>query len=84
MRTAQSLFIARISRGWSQQELANLVGLTQTTISHLETGRTAPKVQTRHSLESVLGTIDWRVTKSEAIIRKKTNPKLQTNVFNNR
>lgn len=42
--------IARIHRDLSQRELADMTGLTQVTVSHIETGRTKPRTATRRLL----------------------------------
>lgn len=49
------LSVARIHRDLSQRELADQTGLTQVTISHIETGRTKPRKSTRNLLAWALG-----------------------------
>lgn len=34
----------RVTRGWTQQEVADAVGVTQGAIGHIETGRVTPSV----------------------------------------
>ncbi len=51
----QKLIGARKQRGWSQAELSRWVGLPQTHISAIETGKTTPPYDTLLELLRVLG-----------------------------
>lgn len=59
---------ARIAKGLKQDTLSELTGISQSTISQIETGRRRPYTGTRRKLESFLGQIDWRRTKLYGII----------------
>jgi len=45
----------RIDKGWSQRQLAKLIGLRQSTISSIESGRVNPNDVERQALALVLG-----------------------------
>jgi DNA-binding XRE family transcriptional regulator len=53
---------ARTQANINQYGLAQLTGLTQTTISLIETGRVQPSAPTRRKIQAVLGSIDWTAT----------------------
>ena len=59
---------ARIRSGWSQIDLAKVCDLTQTTISHIENGKTTPAERTRRQIEVICGKVDWQRTREQAII----------------
>ncbi|PWN05643.1 helix-turn-helix domain-containing protein [Rhodohalobacter mucosus] len=63
-----TLRVARIKNGWSQEDLARVCGVTNMTISNIERGKTIPQEITRKRIESILGPIDWRKTEDMAII----------------
>lgn len=46
---------ARISRGWSQEQLARAVGTTQQTIQRWETGQTDPQIGKVRAISAALG-----------------------------
>lgn len=46
---------ARISRGWSQEQLAQAIGTTQQTIQRWETGQTDPQVGKIEAISAALG-----------------------------
>ena len=46
---------ARISRGWSQEELAHAIGTTQQTVQRWESGQTDPQVGKVMSISAALG-----------------------------
>ena len=51
---------ARMSKGLTQVQLAELVETTQAVISYLENGRRFPTAATRDQLEAALGmSVDW-------------------------
>lgn len=52
---AKSLRDIRINEGISQAELSEMSGLTQMTISTIETGRRKPKIETVEKLAGCLG-----------------------------
>jgi transcriptional regulator with XRE-family HTH domain len=52
--TASPLAKARVARGLTQQELADLAGLTSSTIAKLEAGRIAGLASTRARIAAVL------------------------------
>jgi DNA-binding XRE family transcriptional regulator len=52
---AERLRALRLSRGWSQERLAEECGLCQGTICHLEAARKGPKWETLDKLTRVLG-----------------------------
>ena len=54
---------ARIEKGLKQETLSELTGITQATISQLETGKRRPYTCTKEVLENFLGPIDWTKTK---------------------
>ena len=56
LRVAIQVRDARISRGFSQIELAEAAGITQGEISRIENGRFAPRVETLVKLSHALGT----------------------------
>lgn len=43
----------RLKRGWSQEQLAELTGVSTRTIQRIERGQTAPSLETKKSLASV-------------------------------
>jgi len=48
----------------TQMELAEITGLTQTTISFIEVGKVNPFKSTQTKIETALGqSVDWRQTK---------------------
>jgi len=54
----------------SQEKLAVLSGVTQPTISMIETGKATPHATTRRKLEKVLGRrINWLPTKDQRVLR---------------
>ena len=55
----------RVSRGWTQQELADAAGLTKAMVSGYERGRLSPSVKT---LARLLGTMGytWKLDTIEA------------------
>jgi len=48
---------ARIDKGLSQQELANLLGVAQNTVSALETGKILPSDELRKHLKEIFGEV---------------------------
>jgi transcriptional regulator with XRE-family HTH domain len=52
--TGEVLKLMRLSRGWSQTELADLVGLRKQSISNLERGSNRANVSTRLRLEAAM------------------------------
>lgn len=46
---------ARKSKGWTQQALAEAVGLTQGAVAHWESGRRQPPVATLRKIAEALG-----------------------------
>lgn len=46
---------ARISRGWSQEQLAQAIGTTQQTVQRWETGQTDPQVGRVEAISAALG-----------------------------
>lgn len=56
---AQRVKIERLSRGWSQAELASRVGLSLGTIQGLELGKKSPTVRTLDGIAEVLGVQTW-------------------------
>jgi len=51
---------ARSKKQWRQTDLAEETGLSQTQLSHLESGRCFPRPMTREKIEAALGIpIDW-------------------------
>ncbi len=54
-RLADSLIKARLAKKLTQEELANQAGVTQNTITRLESGTTNPTVGTLSRVASVLG-----------------------------
>lgn len=59
---------ARIENQWTEENLAEVCGLTTVTISNLERGVTRPQKSTRKKIESILGNIDWVATENEGLI----------------
>ena len=53
----------RSASGYSQMKLAELTGISQSTISQIEQGRTYPQAVTRYKIEKILGPVDWIATK---------------------
>jgi transcriptional regulator with XRE-family HTH domain len=45
----------RLARGWSQQQLANAAGMSQSGIVHLEKGDTNPQLDTLREISAALG-----------------------------
>lgn len=54
-KIAESLIKARIAKKWTQEELAAHAGVTQNTITRLESGTTNPTVETISRVASALG-----------------------------
>lgn len=54
-RLATPLAIARRAKGLTQEELADLVGVTQPTIARLEAGKKPPSLRLALRISSVLG-----------------------------
>lgn len=53
----------RKTKGLTQQDLAGLIGMTQSTLAEVETGKRTPQMRTIKKVESLLGpAIDWRKT----------------------
>lgn len=50
----------RIAKGWTQQRLAERAGLTQTTVSMLESGKRQPSLA---SIKAIAGALDVDVNK---------------------
>ena len=51
----ERLWALRITRGWTQTELAEAAGISITTVTHLETGKVAPRLGTVRKLARALG-----------------------------
>ena len=49
---------ARLAKGWTQQQLAEALGVGQPMIAHWETGAKKPKMQTLMRIADALG-VDW-------------------------
>lgn len=49
----------RTKRGWTQYRLAHETGVSQATISYIESGQISPRLATLHSLRKSLG-VPWR------------------------
>lgn len=66
------LVIIRKSKGFTQQELADKIGITRQQISAIETGQSRPSVDTAKLLAAELG-IGWDTffTSSDTIIPQK-------------
>ena len=57
----------RKEKGLSQKELADKVGIEQSALSHLETGRNNPTITTAQALAKALGcTVDDLIREPEA------------------
>ena len=54
-KTNRWLGVARRYRQMSQRELSDAAGLTQVAVSHIETGRTHPRLATQQRLAEALG-----------------------------
>jgi DNA-binding XRE family transcriptional regulator len=54
-RLAESLIKARLAKKWTQGQLAARAGVTQNTITRLESGVTNPTVATLNRVASALG-----------------------------
>lgn len=52
---SENLKKAREEKNWSQQKVANAVGVTQVAIHHFETGIKVPQLATMIALSNVLG-----------------------------
>jgi len=50
------LYSARLRRGFTQEELAQQIGLTRVSVSNMEAGAQNPKIETLHRLCSALVT----------------------------
>lgn len=63
MHPASRLKIARVQRGWTQQELADKVNVTRQTIGLIEQGRFNPSlalcIQLAKALEKTLDQLFW-------------------------
>ena len=55
----KSLGDARKALKLTQQQLADISGLSQYAVTQIETGESCPNKMTRKKLESILGPIDW-------------------------
>ncbi len=51
----ERLWAIRNTRGWTQTELAEAAGISITTVTHLETGKVAPRLGTVRKLARALG-----------------------------
>lgn len=71
MKFADDLRTARVRKKLSQQQLAYVAGITNVTISNIETGMTQPAPETREKIEKVLGPIDWSKTFDEAKVQRQ-------------
>jgi transcriptional regulator with XRE-family HTH domain len=59
-RKPHPLAVARKEHGISLRALADDIGMTHVALSHVETGRSEPKLKTMRKLERALGQrIDW-------------------------
>jgi transcriptional regulator with XRE-family HTH domain len=57
--TGETIRQARLAGGWSQSELAALIGVRQETVSGWETDRMRPAVESAICLAELLGLDDW-------------------------
>ncbi len=55
MNTAHSIRRHRLSRGWTQADLAELTGVSAMAISHWELAKRTPRPRYVRRLEAVLG-----------------------------
>ncbi|MEX0685761.1 MAG: helix-turn-helix transcriptional regulator [Balneolales bacterium] len=74
-KTALPLKTARVNEGFTQFDLAQVAGLTQTTLSFIENGLVQPQETTRERLESILGSIDWVQTYNKGRVNYKHQPR---------
>jgi len=82
IETAETLREARKKRGLSQQKLAEMTGLTQITISALETGRHLPFRSTADRIEEALVMIiDWHENFAIGRSNRILNDKIETVVL---
>lgn len=49
---------ARLEKGLTQQQLAEMLGITRQTISHIECGRIKPSIDNAKAIANVLG-FEW-------------------------
>lgn len=56
--TAPSLAAIRMQKGYSQSRLADLIGVNQSQLSHIESGRRSVSIDVACNLAKVLGGID--------------------------
>lgn len=56
------LKVARLKRGLTQLELARALGVRESLISLIETGRQAPTPELREKLEALLGLLELKVS----------------------
>jgi DNA-binding XRE family transcriptional regulator len=54
-KIAESLIKARLAKKWTQEELAVKAGVTQNTITRLESGTTNPTINTLNQVAQALG-----------------------------
>lgn len=67
MRFAENLMALRRSRGWSQEELGDTLGVSRQTVSKWETGQTTPELEKLIELAEVFGlSIDQLVGREAA------------------
>jgi DNA-binding XRE family transcriptional regulator len=58
VRPVPPLKVARIAEGWTQEQLAELAGVTARTVGALEAGDASPRLRTARALADALG---WSV-----------------------
>lgn len=62
-----TLKIARTRKNLKQSQVAEILDITVTTISLIESGHVTPQQRTRKKLEMLLGKIDWNATLYDGI-----------------
>jgi len=78
MNTAHSLKVTRVMHGMSQELLAELSGLTQTTLSFIENGMVQPQESSKKKIESVFDKpVDWTATYDTGRIHQNGKPTTQ-------
>ncbi len=73
LKIAQPLKLARAEYNLSQEELASIAGISNITLSRIESGLVKPHDSTKDKIEQVVGMIDWEKTFSDGLIHKKNH-----------
>lgn len=78
MKLSEKIYYCRKQAGWSQEALADRVGVSRQAVSKWETGDAEPELSKLRQLASVFGvTTDWLLNEDEAVEDSKESEKEQ-------